>query len=172
MRNAILVSFLAVVAVFLVRSVRATAVPSVGNAAPDFTLASQDGKPITLSQYRGKWVVLYLYPQGASLGDSAETHNFLRDDAKYAAANAIVLGVQPSASQPQPADESANFQLLADPAGAVAGVYGPVENFNMGTKAARSNFLIDPQGRIADEWVGVDPTHHSDETLRKLSSAQ
>ena len=68
---------------------RADAVPAVGTAAPDFTLNSQEGKPISLAQYRGKWVVLYFYPKNDT-GCTIEAHNFQRDQAKYDAAKAVI----------------------------------------------------------------------------------
>src|SRR5205807_5496765 len=52
---------------------------SEGDKAPDFTLPSQDGAPISLEQYRGKWVVLYFYPKDFTQGCTVEAHNFQRD---------------------------------------------------------------------------------------------
>src|SRR5271157_5193982 len=68
-------------------------VPAVGSTAPDFTLNSQDGNPISLSQFRGKWVVLYFYPRDMTSGCTLEAHNFQRDQQKYFERNTVVLGV-------------------------------------------------------------------------------
>ena len=57
--------------------------PAVGSAAPDFTLNSQQGQPVSLHDYRGKWVVLYFYPKDMTSGCTIEAHNFQRDLAKY-----------------------------------------------------------------------------------------
>ena len=65
----------------------------VGAAAPNFTLPSQEDKPVSLTDYKGKWVVLYFYPKDQTQGCTIEAHNFQRDMAKYDAANAVVLGV-------------------------------------------------------------------------------
>ncbi|MGH9552697.1 MAG: peroxiredoxin, partial [Terriglobales bacterium] len=54
------------------------AMPAVGTTAPDFTLPSQDGTPVTLADFRGKWVVLYFYPKDGTPGCTIEAHNFQR----------------------------------------------------------------------------------------------
>ena len=67
--------------------------PAVGAEAPDFTLNSQEGKPVSLHDFRGKWVVLYFYPKDMTKGCTIEAHNFQRDLAKYDAENAVIVGV-------------------------------------------------------------------------------
>ena len=57
--------------------------PQVGQQAPDFTLPSQDGSSVSLSQFKGKWVVLYFYPKDNTPGCTIEAHNFQRDLAQY-----------------------------------------------------------------------------------------
>src|SRR5271168_5347132 len=91
--------------------------PAVGTAAPDFTLNSQDGKPISLHDYKGKWVVLYFYPKDMTTGCTIEAHNFQRDQEKYNAKNAVILGVSvqdEKSHQEFCAKESLTFKLLAD----------------------------------------------------------
>src|ERR1700733_14851205 len=66
---------------------------TVGSPAPDFTLAAQDGKPVNLHDYKGKWVVLYFYPKDFTSGCSLEAHNFQRDQALYDQHHAVILGV-------------------------------------------------------------------------------
>ena len=174
MRKLIPVLLITAIAFFLVRSARSTAVPAVGRTAPDFTLNSEAGKPITLSQYRGKWVVLYFYPKDTKVGGAMEEQRFRRDEAKYDALNAVVLGVFPQslASHQLAGADSSTFKLLVDAGMHVTGKYGPVENYNIGTTGARSNFLINPEGEIADEYVGVDPDNHSKEVLAKLAKLE
>src|ERR1700689_3598989 len=67
--------------------------PAVGSVAPNFTLTSQDGKAVSLDEYRGKWVVLYFYPKDFTSGCTTEAHNFQRDIDKYTQKNAVILGV-------------------------------------------------------------------------------
>src|SRR6266849_5499655 len=67
--------------------------PAVGVAAPDFTLNSQEGKPVSLHDFKGKWVVLYFYPKDFTTGCTIEAHNFQRDLAQYEQKKAVVIGV-------------------------------------------------------------------------------
>jgi thioredoxin-dependent peroxiredoxin len=67
--------------------------PQIGTIAPEFTLASQDGSPVSVKDYRDKWVVLYFYPKDFTGGCTIEAHNFQRDQEQYSKRNAIVLGV-------------------------------------------------------------------------------
>ena len=68
-------------------------VPQAGQPAPAVTLPSQDGTPVSLKEFSGKWVVLYFYPKDMTQGCTIEAHNFQRDLAKYDQANAVILGV-------------------------------------------------------------------------------
>ena len=65
--------------------------PAVGAAAPEFSLVTNEGKPASLKDFRGKWVVLYFYPKDFTSGCTIEAKNFQRDLAKYEAANAVIL---------------------------------------------------------------------------------
>ena len=67
--------------------------PAVGTPAPDFTLNSQEGKPVSLHDFKGKWVVLYFYPKDFTSGCTVEAHNFQRDLAQYEQKNAVIVGV-------------------------------------------------------------------------------
>src|SRR5450755_565352 len=87
--------FVLVVLVFGVRPllVHAATLPAVGSIAPEFTLPSQEGTPVSLKDYRGKWVVLYFYLKDFTGGCTVEAHNFQRDLAQYQQKNAVILGV-------------------------------------------------------------------------------
>src|SRR6201995_4643936 len=79
---------------FGVRAMRAgDKAPAVGTQAPDFTLNSQEGKPVSLHDFKGKWVVLYFYPKDFTNGCTVEAHNFQRDLAEYEKLNAVIVGV-------------------------------------------------------------------------------
>ena len=69
------------------------ATPAVGAPAPDFSLTSNEGKTVKLSDFKGKWVVLYFYPKDFTSGCTMEAHNFQRDLAKYDGLNAAIVGV-------------------------------------------------------------------------------
>jgi thioredoxin-dependent peroxiredoxin len=147
-------------------------VPSVGQAAPTFTLPSQDGSEISLESFRGKWVVLYFYPKDMTSGCTIEAHNFQRDQAKFDAVNAVVLGVSvdtPDSHKQFCTKEGLTFRLLADPKHRVVDEYGSLGHFGSMTIANRNTFLIDPKGKIVKVWTKVDPSHHSEEVLDALN---
>jgi len=149
--------------------------PAVGQAAPTFTLPSQDGSQISLDSYRGKWVVLYFYPKDMTSGCTIEAHNFQRDQAKYDAKKAVVLGVSVQDSQSHQqfcTKEGLTFKLLADTDDKVTGEYGSLKNYGVAKYAARHTFLIDPQGKIVKEYMDVDPNNHSEEVLAELTALQ
>lgn len=166
----------AMVVLFGIRAFAASdAIPQVGQTAPNFTLPSQEGTNVSLSQYRGKWVVLYFYPKDQTTGCTIEARNFQHDIAKFEAANAVVLGVSVDSVKSHQAfcaKDGLHFKLLADTNKNVVKEYGSLGDY-MGFKIAKRNtFLINPQGKIVKEWIGVDPSHHSTEVLDAIKSMQ
>jgi thioredoxin-dependent peroxiredoxin len=156
-------------------SVAAAADPLLAGAtAPNFTLPSQENTPVSLSDYKGKWVVLYFYPKDMSSGCSLEAHNFERDLAKYGAANAVVLGVSLDSVKSHETfctKDSLTFKLLADPDRKVVDAYGvPVMFTPIGKLAQRDTFLISPEGRIVKFWQVKDIKAHSDEVLAAIAA--
>jgi peroxiredoxin Q/BCP len=146
--------------------------PTVGQVAPTFTLPSQDGSQISLDSFRGKWVVLYFYPKDMTKGCTIEAHNFQRDQAKFDADNAVILGVSvdtPDSHKEFCTKEGLTFRLLADPEHKVVDAYGSLGHFGPMTIASRNTFLIDPHGKIVKEWTKVDPSVHSEEVLAALA---
>ena len=88
--------------------------PAVGAPAPDVKLTSNEGSPVSLKDYRGKWVVLYFYPKDFTSGCTLEAHNFQRDLQKYEQANAVILGVSVDTAESHKsfcAKEGLNFKL-------------------------------------------------------------
>ena len=152
---------------------------TAGTAAPSFTLPSQDNSPISLSEYQGKWVVLYFYPKDFTGGCTLEAHNFQRDLDKYKAANAVVLGVSLDTADSHKGfctKESLTFKLLADPEHKVVDAYGvPVKTFTdkkTNTPVAiamRQTFLIDPSGKIVKTWDVKDIPNHSADVLAAIA---
>ena len=137
----------------------ADSAPSVGSTAPDFTLNSQEGKPVKLSQFRGKWVVLYFYPKDMTSGCTLEAHNFQRDEEQYKAKNAVILGVSvddTKSHQEFCTKEGLTFKLLADTDHKVSEEYGSLTNLGLVKFSDRHTFLIDPQGKIVKEYPDVD----------------
>lgn len=165
-----------VAAILLVpRVLSRSATPSVGSAAPDFTLMSQEGSSVSLKDYRGKWVVLYFYPKDQTLGCTREAHNFQVDLAKYAQRNAVVLGVSLDSVDSHKkfcSKEGLNFKLLADSDHKVSDEYGALKNLVLVKFAARHTLIIDPNGKIAKTYTSVDPAQHSVEVLAALDQLQ
>jgi peroxiredoxin Q/BCP len=152
-------------------------VPSVGSAAPDFTLNSQDGNPITLSQFRGKWVVLYFYPRDMTKGCTIEAHNFQRDQPKFQALNSVVLGVSvddTKSHQEFCTKEGLTFKLLSDTDHKVSEEYGSLTNMGVVKFSKRYTFIINPQGQIVQVYTDVDADikQHSEQVLTELAQLQ
>jgi peroxiredoxin Q/BCP len=149
--------------------------PAVGTAAPDFSLTTNEGKPASLKDFRGKWVVLYFYPKDFTSGCTTEARNFQRDLAKYDAAHAIILGVSVDSAESHKdfcAKEGLNFKLLSDPNATVSSEYGSVMEYNGAKLSARNTFIIDPEGKIVKVFTGVKPDVHSEEVLAALAGLQ
>jgi thioredoxin-dependent peroxiredoxin len=169
----LLVVIVIAVAVIATRSSSAAETPQAGQPAPDFTLPSQDATPVSLHDFRGKWVVLYFYPKDGTHGCTIEAHNFERDIAKYEKANAVIVGVSVDNAQSHQdfcAKQGLTFKLLADTDKKVSAEYGSLMNLVAVKISKRNTFLIDPQGRIAKVWTSVDPTPHSQQVLEALAS--
>jgi peroxiredoxin Q/BCP len=147
-----------------------------GGPAPDFTLDDQDGKPVTLSELRGKWALVYFYPKADTPGCTAQACSARDHSADYEAANAVVLGVSPDpvGDLRKFADKyGLAFTLLSDEGGEVAKQYGAwVEKRNFGRKYRgneRSSVLVDPEGNVARVFPKVKPAEHDDLVLGALS---
>ena len=153
-----------------------------GASAPAFTLPSQENKPVSLSDYKGKWVVLYFYPKDQTSGCSKEAHNFQRDLSKYEALNAVVLGVSLDTVESHKTwctKDSFTFKMLADPEHKVVDAYGvPVRTFpgkDGGAPmsiAMRDTFLISPSGKIVKEWDVKNIDDHSADVLAAIEAAK
>jgi peroxiredoxin Q/BCP len=174
---AVIVVVLAVVVVFVFalrrKAALASLMPKVGQVAPNFTLPNQSGEPVTLSSYRGQWVVLYFYPKDMTSGCTIEAHNFQRDLEQYKALQTVILGVSVDTVQNHAkfcTKDSLEFTLLSDHGRMkVSKDYGVLANL-MGMKFdKRITFLIDPAGRIAQVWTSVNPMKHSQQVLAELA---
>lgn len=149
--------------------------PAVGAAAPDFTLNSQENKPVGLHDFKGKWVVLYFYPKDFTSGCTLEAHNFQRDLAQYEQKNAVIVGVSvqdEDSHQRFCTKEGLSFKLLADTKQEVSRQYDSVMTHNDVKLSARHTFLIDPQGKVQKVWLEVKPDKHSEEVLAALTDLQ
>jgi peroxiredoxin Q/BCP len=162
--------------IIVVRAMQSGArAPSSGTLAPDFTLNSQDGKPVSLRDFRGKWVVLYFYPKDFTSGCTIEAHNFQRDLAVYEQKNVVILGVSvqdEATHQKFCAKEGLHFKLLADQKHAVSKSYDSLVNLGVASLSSRHTFLIDPAGVIRKVYLKVDAQRHSAEILVDLATLE
>lgn len=149
-----------------------------GVKAPDFSLPSQDGTPISLKSLRGSKVVLYFYPRADTPGCTQEAIAFNAKRKAFEKAGAVILGVS---ADPIEAQEKfrgkygLSFPLLSDEAHRMLDDYGVWGEKNMHGKrflgVHRVTYLIDENGVIAHVWPKVKVEGHAEEVLeaaRKL----
>src|SRR6202051_4841610 len=99
MSRKLYLALLCIAAVVSLATLSMAAHPEAGSQAPSFTLKSQDGTPVKLEDFRGKWVVLYFYPKDFTSGCTLEAHKFERDLAECQNLSAIILGVRAHTAQ-------------------------------------------------------------------------
>jgi peroxiredoxin Q/BCP len=146
-----------------------------GVLAPDFTLPDQDGNPVTLSDLRGRTVVLYFYPKADTPGCTTQACGIRDHQADYDAAGATVLGVSPDpvkAIKKFHGGQGLGFTLLADEDHAVCELYGVWGEKSMYGRtymgAQRATFIIDASGTVARVFPKVSPKTHDDVVLKAL----
>ena len=147
----------------------------VGSKAPSFTLVSDSGKKIKLSDFKGQPVVLYFYPKDDTPGCTKEACAFRDASEQLEEFGAVVLGVSPDdeASHVKFRDKyGLNFPLLADPDHSVAEIYGAWREKNMYGKKSmgvqRSTVLIAADGTVAKVWKKVSVDGHDAAVLEAL----
>ncbi|GAB3939957.1 thioredoxin-dependent thiol peroxidase [Spirosoma harenae] len=145
----------------------------VGDPAPDFTSTDQNGKPIKLSDYRGKKVVLYFYPKDDTPGCTAQACSLRDNEDRLRAAGYQVLGVSvddEKSHQKFIKKYSLNFPLIADTDQKIVESYGVWKEKSMYGRQfmgiVRTTFLIDEAGIITDIISKVDTQHHADQILK------
>ncbi|MDJ0511633.1 MAG: peroxiredoxin [Crocosphaera sp.] len=171
-RNRLLATVLAIALTFFASITPAWALGGpqlpLNEPAPNFTLPTNTGDgDISLSDYRGQWIVLYFYPKDFTPGCTLEARRFQQDLPKYQAKNTQILGVSVDDvdSHQEFCDaEGLKFPLLADITGAVSKTYGSL----LSGMSLRHTYLIDPNGILRERFLGVRPAIHSTEILTRL----
>lgn len=140
-----------------------------GTKAPDFTLASTDGYSRSLSDFKGKTVVLYFYPKDMTPGCTMEACDFRDQNARFSELNATVLGISPDPVEKHlkfAEKHTLPFTLLADVDHMTAEAYGCWQlKKNFGKEyygIVRSTFIIDKDGNIAKVYTKVKVAGHVD----------
>jgi peroxiredoxin Q/BCP len=143
-----------------------------GDEAPDFLLPDADGKPVRLSNRRGKAVILYFYPKDETPGCTLEACAFRDQYEDFAEAGADVIGVSSDSSASHRAFAKRHrlpFTLLSDEDGAVRKLYGVPSTF--GLMPGRVTFVIDAEGVVRHVFSSqLAVTRHVAEALDALRS--
>lgn len=148
--------------------------PQVGAVAPDFSLPDQQGTLRRLSDFRGKWVVVYFYPKDETPGCTKQACAFRDDWQRLSALNAQVIGISLDDTQSHAQFASKHqlpFLLLSDATGEVVERYGAMMNLVVMKLAKRHTYLIAPEGKIAQAYRNVDPGNNSREVIEFLQRA-
>ncbi|MEC2076706.1 thioredoxin-dependent thiol peroxidase [Metabacillus fastidiosus] len=150
-----------------------------GQLAPEFELLADNGEKVQLSDYRGKYVVLYFYPKDMTPGCTTQACDFRDQYASFAGLNAVILGVSAddqNKHQKFIEKHDLPFNLLVDEDHQVAEAYDVwklKKNFGkeyMGIE--RSTFIIDPEGKLVKEWRNVTVKGHVEEALNYVKELQ
>lgn len=149
---------------------------SAGDPAPDFTLPDADGNEVSLSDYRGRKVVVYFYPAASTPGCTKQACDFRDNLAELNDAGLDVLGISPDTPAKLAAfrdAESLTFPLLSDPDRSTLTEWGAFGEKTMYGKKVRgvirSTFLVDENGRIEVAQYNVRATGHVAKLRRDLS---
>jgi peroxiredoxin Q/BCP len=146
--------------------------PRAGDVAPDFELPDQVGTLRSSAEFLGKWLVLYFYPKDDTPGCTEQAARFRDAMGEIEALGAVVCGVSVDDSASHAAfarKHNLPFPLLADKGGAVAARYGSLVNLGIVRFARRNSFLIDPQGRVAKVYLGVNPAGNARDITTDLA---
>ena len=151
----------------------------VGQKAPDFCLLDDSGNRVCLSDFKGKWVVLYFYPKDNTPGCTKEAQDFSEKLPEFEKLNAVVLGVSPDSVESHrkfKEKKGLKVKLLSDEGKEVVNAYGVWQKKkNFGKEyygVVRTTYLIDPEGKVAHLWKKVRVKGHADAVLEKLRELQ
>lgn len=151
---------------------------TVGQKAPEFTLPSDAGEEVSLSDFKGKNVVLYFYPKDNTSGCTIEAKAFQTNLEKFANAGYVVIGVSRDSvksHQNFKTKQELTFTLLSDKEEVVCNLYGVMKEKSMyGRKymgIERSTFIIDKEGNLAGIYRGVKASAHVGDLLKDLKIA-
>ncbi len=151
----------------------------IDEKAPNFCLKNQNNKHICLQDLAGKWVVLYFYPKDNTPGCTLEAKNFTQSSKEFSKLNATIVGISPDSVDSHKGFEEKHdigITLLSDPDHQALNdydVWKPKKLYGrefLGVQ--RSTFLIDPDGRIVQQWRKVKVQGHTKEVIETIKERQ
>jgi peroxiredoxin Q/BCP len=144
--------------------------------APDFTLQDTDGNSVSLTDFAGKWLVLYFYPKDDTPGCTVEACSLRDAHADITALGAHVVGVSKDDAPSHAAfraKHSLNFTLLSDHEGSVIEAYEAWGKKMFGKEGIlRRTFIINPAGTVVKVFGRVTPVGHGDQVVAELKKLQ
>lgn len=150
-----------------------------GVKAPEFTAETDGGGKISLSDLKGKWVVLYFYPKDNTSGCTKEACGFRDNMERITSAGAEVIGVSPDSVKSHnnfKEKHELNFRLIADTEKGICNLYDIMGEKKMYGKTyigvIRTTYIINPEGEIAEAWSNVKVAGHVDKVIEKLEELQ
>jgi thioredoxin-dependent peroxiredoxin len=157
--------------------------PSTGKALPksvlSLPLALSGGETTTLADLAGKWIVLYFYPKDSTPGCTTEGNDFNALLPEYRKLGAEVLGVSRDSLKSHQsfcARQGFGFQLVSDPDGKLCLAFDVIKPKKLYGReyvgVERSTFLVDPEGRLVEQWRGVKVPGHAQAVFDTLKAAQ
>ncbi|MFX0203463.1 MAG: peroxiredoxin [Candidatus Hodarchaeota archaeon] len=153
--------------------------PNLNDLSPDFTLKNASGKDVTLSDFRGKWIVLYFYPKDNTSGCTQEAIDFSSLLPSFSKNQAVIIGVSPDTPQTHVkfiTKHDLKVELLSDPDHSVLNTYGVWQKKKLYGKefygVVRTTFLIDKEGIIRQKWEKVKVKGHADAVFQSLCTLQ
>ena len=151
--------------------------PDEGSMAPDFTLEADEGAPVTLSQLRGRNIVLFFYPKDDTSGCTIEACEFRDALPRFEGLDATIFGISPDSAKSHRKFRDKfqlPYRLLVDEGHAAADAYGVWgEKTFYGRKYMgnlRTTFLVDREGRIARVFKDVKPEGHAAEVAAAIEA--
>ncbi|SDD89672.1 peroxiredoxin Q/BCP [Paenibacillus sp. UNCCL117] len=152
---------------------------TIGQSVPDFTLPASSGEDVSLSQFRGRHIVLYFYPKNMTPACTEEACQFRDYSGQFSRLNTSVIGISPDpvrSHQRFAAKYELPFPLLSDPEHEVAELFGVWALKKLYGREymgiVRSTFLIDKEGRLAKEWRGIRVKGHLEQVLQAVKELE
>ena len=147
----------------------------LGNPVPDFEIPSTGDKAVKLSDYQGKYLVIYFYPKDNTPGCTQEGQSFRDNIEKFTALNAVIVGVSRDSVRVHEGfkcKQEFPFDLLSDTDEKLCELFDVIKMKNRYGKQVRgierSTFLVNPQGLLVGEWRKVKVKDHCEQVLQAL----